>query len=410
MAKFPALRPSWVVLAASFAGMFGIWIPHAGFGVFIPSLSTEFGWSRGAISSVASLNLLLGGVLGFWVGAVNDRLGPRPILAVGAALTGTGYLFASAINALWQFYFLIGVLLGSSMSGLYLVPTAVVSRWFVENRGLALGIVLAGLNLAYVVGGPLSAVLISAFGWRQAYLLLGGVVWLVAVPASFFTKNPPSGEASGNPAARGTAAAFRSPAGATFREALADRRSWLLAATWFLLGFANMMLAIHIVPYVKDQGVTLERASLTLTIYGLSSIGGRLLFGAAADRLGTRPTYWFCLVLQLATFLAVLTRPPVWILYLLIMLFGLVSAGADTVVVKAAPEVFGVRAIGALMGFLSFGWRCGAALGPAAAGFLYDATGSYTVAFGFGAGALAMTLASFTLGVSPHRRRADAAR
>lgn len=405
----PKVNAGWGVVAAAFLGMCGTWIPHAAFGVFLPILSLEFGWSRGAIASVASLNLLLGGVLGFWAGAVSDRYGVRRILALSAAVTGTGYLLSATINTLWHFYLLLGVLLGVSMSGLYVLPAALVSRWFVEHRGLALGIVLAGLNLAYVAGGPLSAVLINAVGWRRAYLSLGGLVWLVAVPASFFMKAPPSESAARAMPPPGTATTLRSPAGGTpFREVLADRRLWLLALTWGLLGFANMMMAIHMVPYAKDQGITLERASLALTIYGVSSIGGRLLFGVAADRLGTRPTVWFCLTLQLMTFLGVLTRPPLLTFYFLILCFGLMSAGADTAVVKAASEVFGIRAIGAIMGFLSLGWRCGAAVGPAAAGFIYDATGSYIVAFGLATGALGVGLAFFTLGTSPLRRRADA--
>ncbi len=439
----PKVNAGWGVVAAAFLGMCGTWIPHAAFGVFLPILSLEFGWSRGAIASVASLNLLLGGVLGFWAGAVSDRYGVRRILALSAAVTGTGYLLSATINTLWHFYLLLGVLLGVSMSGLYVLPTALVSRWFVEHRGLALGIVLAGLNLAYVAGGPLSAVLINAVGWRRAYLFLGRLVWLVAVPASFFMKAPPSESAARAMTPPGTATTLRSPAacrikrrssagsagatlpgggsegaieapfdgpaaGTPFREVLADRRLWLLALTWGLLGFANMMMAIHMVPYAKDQGITLERASLALTIYGVSSIGGRLLFGVAADRLGTRPTVWFCLTLQLMTFLGVLTRPPLLTFYFLILCFGLMSAGADTAVVKAASEVFGIRAIGAIMGFLSLGWRCGAAVGPAAAGFIYDATGSYIVAFGLATGALGVGLAFFTLGTSPLRRRADA--
>jgi len=407
----PKVNPRWGVVAAAFLGMCGTWIPHASFGVFLPVLSVEFGWSRGAIASVASLNLLLGGILGFWVGAASDRYGSRRLLALSAVVTGAGYLLASAINTLWHFYLLLGVVLGVSMSGLYVLPTALVARWFVEHRGLALGILLAGLNLAYATGGPLSAALINVVGWRRAYLFLGLLVWLVAVPASFFMKAPPSEGAPRVTTPPGTATAGRSQtAGTTFREILADRRLWLLTLTWGLLGSANMMMAIHMVPYAKDQGITLERASLALTIYGFSSIGGRLLFGAAADRLGTRPTFWFCLTLQLMTFLGVLTRPSVWIFYLLILCFGLMSAGADTAVVKAASEVFGLRAIGAIMGFLSLGWRCGAALGPAAAGFIYDATGSYLVAFGLATGGLGVGLVFFTLGTSPLRRRADASR
>ena len=377
--------------------MFGVWNPFAGFGVFLPVLSGEFGWSRGAISVAASLNLIIGGAIAFGVGAATDRYGPRRVLALSGLLVGAGYLLASAISALWQFYLLLGFLLGVGMSGMYLVPTATVSRWFAEQRGLALGIVLAGLSLAYVTGGPLSAYLINTFGWRTAYLLMGGLVWSVAVPASLFMTNP-QGTASSLGASHSLV-----PVGATFREALEDRRLWLLLVSWLLLGFALIMVTVHLVPYLTDQGVSLERASLALSIYGISSIAGRLAFGLAADRLGTRPTFWFCLVSQFLPLAAVLAGPPPWVLYFLIIGFGLGAAGSDTAVVKAASEVFGVRAIGAIMGVLAFGWRCGAAIGPAAAGFLYDLTGSYSLPFGLASAGLLVSFACFTVGTSPLR-------
>jgi len=376
--------------------MFGVWIPHAGFGVFLPVLAREFGWSRGAISVAASLNSFIGGAIGFLVGAANDRYGPRPILALGALLAGLGYLFASAVNALWHFYLLLGGLLGIAMAGMYFVPAATVSRWFVERRGLALGIVQGGVNLPFVVGGPLIAFLIGRFGWRTAYLLLAGLVWAVAVPASLFTRRPAG---DGSPAARATPSS-----GVTLREALLDRRLWLLSGTLSLQGFTYMMVVVHIVPYVKDRGVTLEAASLSLTIFGFSQIGGGLLFGAVADRLGTRRTFWFCLGVELLALTGVVAGPSLPILYFLIMCLGLGTVGADTSLLKSVSEVFGVRAIGAILGAMNLGWRLGAGLGPAAAGFIYDATGSYSVAFGIASAGLLMSLTLFTLSTSPRRR------
>lgn len=387
------LQPGWAVAAASFAVLFGVWCPHAGFGVFLPVLAREFGWGRGAISLAASLNLLFGGAIAFGVGAASDRYGPRGLLALSAVVLGAGYLLASTVSALWHFYLLLGFLLGIGMSGMYIVPTATVSRWFDRQRGLALGVVLAGINLAYVAGGPLAAFLINTLGWRTAYVALGGLVLAVALPASLFVRAAPTTGVR-------PAAAQR---GATLGQAVTDRRLWLLLASWLLLGAALMIVVVHMVPYLHDRGVRLEIASLVLTIYGLSSIAGRVIFGVTADRLGTRPTFWFCTLLQALSLAAVPAAPSPALLYFLIMWFGLGAAGSDTAVVKAASEVFGLRAIGAIMGVVGLGWRCGAALGPAAAGFIYDATDSYTLAFGLASGGLIASLAFFSNATSPAR-------
>ena len=384
-------RQGWVVVGACSLVMFGVWNSHAGFGVFLPVLANEFGWSRGAISVAPSLNLIIGGLIAFFVGAASDRYGPRLILAASAVLVGALFALASRIDALWHLYAVLGVLLGVAMSSVYLVPTTTVSRWFVDRRGLALGILLAGLNLAFVTGPRLSAFLIERYGWRTTYLLLGALVWVLAIPGSLLTRFPPASASAGSDRSAASS-------GSTVREALADRRLWLLVTAWMLLGFNQMMMSIHLVSYVKDRGVTLERAALALTILGTGTIFGRILVGMAADRLGTKPMFWVCLTVQTTTLVSIIAGPSLSILNFLLFWLGLSAAGSDTTLVKGAVETFGVRSIGAVMGVLSLGWRCGAALGPTAAGFIYDATGTYVLAFALSAAGLALSSAFFTLG------------
>ena len=388
-------RQGWVVVGACSLVMFGVWNSHAGFGVFLPVLADEFGWSRGAISVAPSLNLIIGGLIAFAIGAASDRYGPRLILTTSALFVGTLFALASRIDALWHLYLVLGVLLGIAMSSVYLVPTTTVSRWFVHRRGLALGILLAGLNLAFVTGPRLSAYLIERFGWRTTYLVLGALVWVLAIPGSMLTRFPPPGSGAD------TSDPSSAPGGSSLAEALADRRLWLLVTAWMLLGFNQMMMSIHLVSYVKDQGATLERASLALTILGTGTIAGRLLCGVAADRLGTKPTFWVCLTVQIATLLSIVAAPSLSALDVLLFGFGLSAAGSDTTLVKGAVETFGVRSIGGVMGVLSLGWRCGAALGPTAAGFIYDAMGTYVLAFALAAAGLALSSAFFTLGTVP---------
>jgi MFS transporter, OFA family, oxalate/formate antiporter len=392
-------RQGWVVVGACSLAMFGVWNSYAGFGVFLPVLASEFGWSRGAISVAPSLNLIIGGLIAFVIGAASDRYGPRLILTASAVLVGALFALASRIDALWHLYAVFGVLLGIAMSSVYLVPTTTVSRWFVDRRGLALGIMLAGLNLAFVTGPRLSAFMIERVGWRTTYLVLGALVWVLAIPGSLLTRFPPEHR---DPAAQKETA--HSSTGATLREALADRRLWLLVTAWLLLGFNQMMMSIHLVSFVKDQGVTLERASLALTILGTGTIAGRILVGIASDRIGTKPMFWVCLTLQVCALLSIMAGPSLSVLDVVLFWMGLAAAGSDTTVVKGAVETFGVRAIGAVMGVLSLGWRCGAALGPTTAGFIYDATGTYLPAFAMAAAGLVLSCAFFTFGTATSGR------
>ena len=123
----------------------------------------------------------------------------------------------------------------------------------------------------------------------------------------------------------------------------------------------------------------------------------------SADRLGTIRTFWFCLTSQVGALVAILMGPSLPVLDVLIFWLGLSAAGSDSTLVKGAIETFGVRAIGAVMGILTLGWRCGAALGPTTAGFVYDASGSYTLAFALAAVGLVLSSGCFARGTAGPR-------
>jgi MFS family permease len=391
----PARR--WLIVLALFVVTYGISTPLAAYGVFLPVLSETFGWSRGAIATALSINLLLGGVAGFVIGALADRHGPRVMLVVTVALAGTAFALVSTVGALWQLYLFVGLLGGIGMSSFYLLAAATVSHWFDAGRGLALALVLVGFNLGYISAGPLAAWLIETVGWRPAYALLGSGCGLFTLGAAFTVRLPRPAEAvqfrkavtAGAPTAAGPSV--------TLRAALADPRQWYLNVSWFLMGGLALMMSVHVVPFARDLGVSLASASLALTAYGVGSVTGRVGAGFISDRLGTFTMIRAGFVLQivaLSTLLWVSSREA---LLVVLVLFGMGFAAADTMITKVIPDVFGLRAIGAIMGVLTLGWRCGAALGPAIAGFVYDATGAYTVPFGAAPVAVAVSWVLFTL-------------
>ncbi len=185
---------------------------------------------------------------------------------------------------------------------------------------------------------------------------------------------------------------------------MADRRFWFFALSWLLSGAVSLMISVHVVAYARDRGVGLAIASLALTAFGLGSTAGRA-FGGLSDRLGPQGIVRACFGLQIGALAALSFGPSQEILLLLLFVFGLGFTGADTVVVSVIPDVFGLRALGAILGMLSLVWRCGAALGPAVAGFVHDATGSYALPFGAAPAVLVLSYAFFALGSSRRPRR-----
>jgi predicted MFS family arabinose efflux permease len=164
-----------------------------------------------------------------------------------------------------------------------------------------------------------------------------------------------------------------------------------------LLGGLALMISVHAVPFARDRGVSLADASLALTAYGIGSVVGRLAAGAVSDRLGARVTVGAAYVIEIVALTTLLWFPSRAALLASLIAFGVGFAASDNMVAKAVPEVFGLRAIGAVMGVLTLGWRLGAAIGPAAAGFLYDASGSYAVPFGAAPVAVAVSWLLFSL-------------
>jgi MFS family permease len=384
------LAPRWRVVLALFAVTSCIAAAVSTFGVFLPVLADAFGWSRGAVSVALSISLVVGGVAAFVIGRVADRRGPRGVLAGTVTLGAIGFALSSRIETLWHFYVSYGLLVGVGMSSIYVLSAATVARWFETRRGMALAIVLSGFNLGWLTAGPLAAWLIGRVGWRMTYVVLGGLILVVGVPASLCVTYPrPAEPRSGAPTARWPAR---------------DARLWYLVASWGFLGLVYMMVIVHSVAYARDRGLPLEQASLALTAFGIGAVAGRLLAGAAADRFGAVATMRVCLVVQAAALVGFVAGLPAWAVPLTLVVFGLSGSGSDNTFVKAVPDAFGVAALATIMSVVGLGWRSGAGIGPALAGFVYDATGSYTPSFACGIAAIVGGWICFRRGTTPRAR------
>src|SRR5262249_13377382 len=195
--------------------------------------------------------------------------------------------------------------------------------------------------------------------------------------------------------------------GLTLAEALGDARQWYLNVAWLLLGALTLMISVHIVPFAHDQGISLAGASIALTAYGVGAVTGRVASGVVSDRIGTFTTIRLSYVLLMVALLALFVLSSRIALLGSLVALGVGFAAADTMLAKAVPDVFGTRALGAILGVLNLGWRCGAALGPAAAGVLYDLTGSD--ALPLGAAAFAALAGWWVVAVGAARPRRAAA-
>ncbi len=374
---------------------------YVAFGVFFGPLLAEFGWSRAVLSGAHSSAFLVAGVLGILVGRLSDRFGPRVLMTAAAMFCGLGLLCLSRIHAPWQLYLFYSLIFGVGLSAVDVIALSTTARWFFRRRGVMTGIVKMGTGSGQLILPFVSSLLITAFGWRVSYLVLGVIAMLVLGSAAQFLRRDPGQMGlvpdTGSPAEP----LARDPAegGALFREALRTRQFWTIFFANLAAVFSLMMVVLHIVPHATDLGLAAPAAAGLLSTIGGVSMLGRFAVGNAIDRLGNRRSMLFCFLLLIGVLLWLQAARELWMLYLFAAVYGFTHGGLFTVVSPIVAEYFGLRSHGLLLGLAVCAGTVGGFLGPIFAGHIFDVTGSYQLAFWTGTGSAALGLGLvFTLG------------
>jgi MFS family permease len=385
MERRPPLFHGWFVVAAAFGVTFVGFGGAYSFSAFFESLQREFAASRGSVSLVFSLAGFLYFGLGFVSGPLADRWGSRSMAILGMLLLGLGLALAGAARSLNQVYAAYGLGVGLGVGFSYVPVVGAVQRWFVEQRGLASGLAVSGIGVGTLVMPPVAAFLIEAFGWRTAYLILGGSAALVGVAASLMIENDPRDRGllpDGESALPG--AQSKAPAGASLRDAIRSRRFIGLYAACLVASFGVFVPFVHLVPYALDHGVSRSAAVFLLGAIGVGSTGGRFFLGGLADRIG-RPRALRVMFLGMAVALAIWAASTgVWSLAAFALVYGVFYGGWVAVLPAVVMDYFGGRNIGGIIGALYTSVAFGTLVGPSAAGFVFDYSHSYLAPILFG--------------------------
>jgi MFS family permease len=379
----------WVVVGA-------VWLTLAiasglyfSFPIFFVALLDEFGWSRGATAAAFSISSVMQGILSPGVGMLVDRWGPRRIMLGGAAVLGVACVLAGRIQSLWSLYAVTGVLAAIGLCAVSWVPSGtLIARWFAERRGSMLGLAFSGMGAGVLAMGPLAQWLITVYGWRAAYVMLGVGTLGVLLPLIWF----------GVREAPMTAMAFRADAASErgdaqpapvsgrrdVRDALKTGAFWALFFAYLCTPLAVFSVVTHSVAFAVDHGFARLFVAGIFGLTGLLSVVGRIVFGMAADRIGRAASAtisYGCTAFGTLSLLSLEIAPRAEALYAYALFFGLGFGARGPIITAMASQIFPGRRFGVIYGILSVGNGIGGGVAPWFGGFVHDLTGSYRVAF-----------------------------
>lgn len=330
------------------------------FGAFFDAMADEFDSGRGATSIVFGITAFLFFGTGAASGFLADRFGARPLVWVGGALFSGGLFLTSQVESLWQGYLTYG--LGAGLGGgLFVAPVfAMVAGWFDRHRGIAQGIVATGSGVGTLVLLPLAERLIEDTGWRDTYVVLAVVAAVTFLVGGAFLARPPV-EPIEVPMEH-LKATLRTPAFRRFGMCGALQSGSMLSAFAF------------IVPFAGDRGVSSSTAALLVGVIGASSIVGRLVLTGFSDKVGPVRMLQLAFLVQPVAFLIwFVAGGSVGLLVLFVVVLGVAYGGYVALVPLVAAHLFGVRGLGAIMGWSFLAGGIGSLIVPPLVGFLADA-------------------------------------
>jgi MFS family permease len=376
-ARLGEWRQHWPLLIAATVGMSMSGVGSYSFGVLLPAIHEDTGWSRSAITFGSTISAALAAVLAPVGGMLMDRFGPRRIAIPGVILYGIGMSAFALIERSLLHYYAMFVVLSIAFIGLKpLTWTGALAKVFIETRALAFAVAISGIAIAGTIVPRITDHLVGDYGWRGAYVGLG-LIWSVLVLP--FCLLLPRSLARAPGAEEASRAASPALPGVPVAQAVRSAVFLKLAFLGFFLTIGFSAVILHFVPLLRDRGIDPTTAATIAGAIGLFSIAGRLIVGALLDRFSGPLVGAIAVSLPIIPILLLLTagQGSVALMTLLAVLVGL-SAGCEIdLLAYMLSRHFGLRNYGTLFGIMMIALAVGTALGPLSASAVRDVAGSY---------------------------------
>ena len=380
----------WYIAIACACLMFvGVGVGYYGLPIFLKPLQDDNGWSTTQVSWAPAIYFTVSGLTSALIGPYIDKYGPNKFMLYGTIANSISAAFIGLVGELWQLYlvyFVFAIAFGMS-SGI--AVNAIMTRWFVRRRALAMSISSTGVSLGGVVLAPVAAWLVDAGGLELATPVLGALVLIVALPVILLVVafdpselglrpdgDPPQARPSAHaPALSGQYRTWTRP------EAVRTIGFWAIFIAFLLVLVAQTGYIIHQVNFLEERLGSRNEAAFTISVTAFGSIVARLVVGIFADNVDRRLLTFVLFVTQATCTMLIIHTDNVVATWALTLVFGFTIGNIYMMQSLLVGEIFGMVSFGAVFGLISLAGQAGSGIGPITVGFLEDQTGGYTVPF-----------------------------
>ena len=391
----------WMVLAHAALNLFAGGTFVYGFTTFFNPIRNTFGWTAAVTSVAFTLRGLETGLLSPIAGYLVDRVGTRKLMLPGWGIAGLGFILMSRMDSLWTFYgtFLI-LAMGMSFAH-FVVPNTATANWFIKKRSRAMTFVYLGMGASGTLV-PLLALSIVQFGWRETLTFVGIAAWAICLPLSLVIRHRPeqygylpdgeSRETTDESISRPSFRSSNEVAGQdsefladdfTTREAIKTRAFWLLGSIFFLQHVGASAVMVHIIPYLESVNVPTQLAAMVVAGVTVCSLIGRLGFGILGDFTSKRYLMAAALAFQIIGIfvLSFAGADKVGLLVLFLLTYAPGFGGTIPLRLAMQADYFGRKNYGTIAGLMEALGTAGGLASPVIAGWIFDVTGSYHLAW-----------------------------
>lgn len=397
----------WGIAVAGFFMQMALGAVYA-WSVFRIPLAKQFHWSIADVTLTFTIAIFVLGISAFFGGLWLNKSGPRVVALTGGFLYGMGVFLASfSAYKLWWLYLSYGVIGGVGLGFSYIVPIAVLVKWFPDRRGLITGIAVGGFGAGALVTAPVASRLIQSVGVLPTFAYLGIAYLIVTMSTGYFMQNPPNGWKPSGWVPSAIQTAQRAAKDYTLGGALATWQWWAL---WLLL-FLNTSAGISLISQESPMFQEIAKASVIVAagMVGIASIGngvGRIFWAWVSDGITRRWTFVVMFLLQVGLFWMLPGITSVTVLTVVAFIILMCYGGGFGTLPAFAADYFGSKNVGPIYGLMLTAWGCASAFGPLLIAHLRQASGSYVSGLHVIAGIMAASILLPIL-VSPPKAQAS---